>query len=153
MTEGAQGSVSLWGGRFAGGPADALAELSRSTHFDWRLARHHLAGSRAHARVLHHAGLLSDDDLAGMVDAIDRLDAMLSDWKGSSELSRFNACGDLRVAASAEMREVLDWSALFERLRLSHVRWDAPFGPEAVRESRPTFERMRRMAESCFAPA
>ena len=30
--------VSLWGGRFAGGPADALAELSRSTHFDWRLA-------------------------------------------------------------------------------------------------------------------
>ena len=75
MTEGAQGSVSLWGGRFAGGPADALAELSRSTHFDWRLARHDLAGSRAHARVLHHAGLLSDDDLAGMVDAIDRLDA------------------------------------------------------------------------------
>ena len=31
-------SISLWGGRFAGGPADALAELSRSTHFDWRLA-------------------------------------------------------------------------------------------------------------------
>ncbi len=74
MTEGA-GSVSLWGGRFAGGPADALAELSRSTHFDWRLARHDLAGSRAHARVLHHAGLLSEDDLAGMLDAIDRLDA------------------------------------------------------------------------------
>lgn len=66
---------ALWGGRFAGGPADALAELSRSTHFDWRLARHDLAGSRAHARVLHRAGLLSDADLAAMVDALDRLDA------------------------------------------------------------------------------
>ena len=26
----------LWGGRFASGPADALAALSKSTHFDWR---------------------------------------------------------------------------------------------------------------------
>ncbi|GMA85365.1 hypothetical protein GCM10025868_06150 [Angustibacter aerolatus] len=55
---------ALWGGRFSGGPADALAALSRSTHFDWRLARHDLAASRAHARVLHAAGLL-DDDQAG----------------------------------------------------------------------------------------
>ena len=29
---------SLWGGRFAGGPSDALAALSKSTHFDWVLA-------------------------------------------------------------------------------------------------------------------
>ena len=41
--------VSLWGGRFAGGPADALAALSKSTHFDWRLAAYDIAGSRAHA--------------------------------------------------------------------------------------------------------
>ena len=59
--------VSLWGGRFAGGPADALAALSKSTHFDWRLALHDLAGSRAHARVLHRAGLLSDTDLDGLL--------------------------------------------------------------------------------------
>ncbi|MCB2178107.1 MAG: argininosuccinate lyase [Actinomycetales bacterium] len=68
-------SGALWGGRFAGGPADALAELSRSTHFDWRLARHDVAGSRAHARVLHGAGLLDDDQLAGMLAALDALDA------------------------------------------------------------------------------
>jgi len=67
--------VSLWGGRFAGGPDQALAALSKSTHFDWRLAPHDLAGSRAHARVLHAAGLLSDEHLAGMLDGIDRLEA------------------------------------------------------------------------------
>ncbi|MFP5345506.1 MAG: argininosuccinate lyase, partial [Actinomycetes bacterium] len=67
--------LSLWGGRFAGGPADALAELSRSTHFDWRLARYDIAGSRAHARVLHRAGLLDDAELAMMLDALNRLDA------------------------------------------------------------------------------
>jgi len=65
----------LWGGRFAGGPSEALAALSVSTHFDWRLAGHDLAGSRAHARVLHRAGLLTADELAGMLAALDSLDA------------------------------------------------------------------------------
>ena len=67
--------AALWGGRFAGGPADALAALSKSTHFDWRLALHDVAGSRAHARVLHGAGLLDDATLAAMLDALDRLRA------------------------------------------------------------------------------
>ena len=39
-----------------------LEALSRTTHFDWRLTPYDLAGSRAHARVLHAAGLLSRAD-------------------------------------------------------------------------------------------
>ncbi|QDO88944.1 argininosuccinate lyase [Ornithinimicrobium ciconiae] len=66
-------TLSLWGGRFAGGPADALTELSRSTHFDWRLAPYDIAGSRAHARVLHQARLLTEEDLATMLDGLRRL--------------------------------------------------------------------------------
>ncbi|WP_407342486.1 argininosuccinate lyase [Pengzhenrongella phosphoraccumulans] len=68
-----QAPVSLWGGRFAGGPSEALAALSLSTHFDWRLARHDLAGSVAHARVLHGAGLLSDAELDAMLVALEKL--------------------------------------------------------------------------------
>jgi argininosuccinate lyase len=67
--------VSLWGGRFAGGPADALAALSKSTHFDWRLAPYDLAGSRAHARVLNSAGLLDDATLQAMLDGLEALRA------------------------------------------------------------------------------
>ncbi|MDU0349750.1 argininosuccinate lyase, partial [Actinomyces sp. MRS3W] len=66
--------MSLWGGRFTGGPADALAALSVSTHFDWRLARYDIAGSRAHARALHAAGLLDAAQLTGMLDALSRLE-------------------------------------------------------------------------------
>lgn len=65
---------ALWGGRFASGPADALAALSKSTHFDFRLARYDIAGSRAHARVLHRAGLLEESELAGMLSALERLE-------------------------------------------------------------------------------
>jgi argininosuccinate lyase len=67
--------VQLWGGRFSSGPAEAMAALSASTHFDWRLAPYDIAGSRAHARVLHKAGLLSDEELTGMLDALGALAA------------------------------------------------------------------------------
>jgi argininosuccinate lyase len=63
----------LWGGRFTGGPAEALAKLSMSVHFDWRLAPYDLAASKAHARVLHQARLLSDIELASMLAALDEL--------------------------------------------------------------------------------
>ena len=65
----------LWGGRFAGGPSPELEALSVSTHFDWRLAPYDLAGSRAHARVLHAAGLLTDDDLASLIAGLEGLEA------------------------------------------------------------------------------
>ncbi|CAL9580391.1 Argininosuccinate lyase [Nocardiopsis dassonvillei] len=68
-------ALRLWGGRFEGGPDQALARLSLSTHFDWRLARHDIAGSRAHARALHRAGLLTGDELDRMIEGLDRLEA------------------------------------------------------------------------------
>ena len=71
--------MALWGGRFAGGPADALAALSKSTHFDWRLAAYDIAGSKAHARVLAAAGLLDDATLAEMLRGLDQLAADVAD--------------------------------------------------------------------------
>ena len=62
--------TSLWGGRFAGSPAEALARLSVSVQFDWRLAPYDLAASRAHARVLARAGLLDDGELDRMLGAL-----------------------------------------------------------------------------------
>ncbi len=64
---------ALWGGRFADGPSPELEALSRSTHFDWRLTPYDLAGSRAHARALHRAGLLADDALATLLAGLDTL--------------------------------------------------------------------------------
>ncbi len=67
--------VRLWGGRFQGGPAEALARLSVSVQFDWRLAPYDLAASRAHARVLARAGLLDADEVGRMLAALDDLEA------------------------------------------------------------------------------
>jgi argininosuccinate lyase len=73
------GPMRLWGGRFEGGPAAALAQLSLSVHFDWRLARYDLRASRAHARMLHRAGLLTSDEADAMVKALDDLDHAVED--------------------------------------------------------------------------
>ncbi|MCD4550146.1 argininosuccinate lyase [Schaalia sp. lx-260] len=65
--------MSLWGGRFSGAPADALAALSVSTHFDWRLAQCDIRGSHAHADALFAAGLLDNDEIRRMHEALDSL--------------------------------------------------------------------------------
>jgi argininosuccinate lyase len=67
--------IRLWGGRFVGGPAQALARLSLSVHFDWRLAPYDLAASRAHAHILADAGLLDAAELGRMLAALDDLEA------------------------------------------------------------------------------
>ncbi|MFJ7268371.1 argininosuccinate lyase [Streptomyces sp. NPDC099050] len=67
------GDVRLWGARFADGPAEALAKLSASVHFDWCLAPYDIAGSKAHARALAKAGLLTADELGRMLDGLDQL--------------------------------------------------------------------------------
>ena len=62
---------SLWGGRFADGPSDALTALSRSTHFDWVLAPYDVTASRAHTEILFNAGLLTADQRDGLLVGLD----------------------------------------------------------------------------------
>ena len=69
----AQSSDALWGGRFSGITADAMAALSKSTHFDWRLARYDLRGTAAHVKALNAAGYLNDDELGVIEKAIKEL--------------------------------------------------------------------------------
>jgi argininosuccinate lyase len=64
---------ALWGARFATGPSPELAELSRSTHFDWDLALYDIAGSHAHAKALAAAGYLTADEEEAMHDGLDTL--------------------------------------------------------------------------------
>lgn len=80
---------ALWGARFATGPSPELAELSRSTHFDWDLALYDIAGSHAHAKALAAAGYLTADEERAMHAGLDELAQGITD-------------GTLRPAASDE---------------------------------------------------
>ncbi len=69
-----QNSTTLWHGRFAGGPAEALQALNDSLPFDRRLFREDIAGSRAHVRMLAEVGLLTGaerDEILGALDVVE----------------------------------------------------------------------------------
>ena len=48
----------LWGGRFVQGPEASAIALSKSVHFDWRLAPYDLRSSIAHLAILKKNGLI-----------------------------------------------------------------------------------------------
>ncbi|MBW2658521.1 MAG: argininosuccinate lyase [Deltaproteobacteria bacterium] len=57
------GSKKLWGGRFAEGTAASVETFTASIHYDSRLYKYDIAGSRAHAVMLAGQGILSPDEL------------------------------------------------------------------------------------------
>ena len=67
----AQRGSTLWHGRFAEGPADALMAYTASIAFDRRLWQDDIAGSRAHVKGLAHVGLLSKAERDAVLAALD----------------------------------------------------------------------------------
>ena len=52
---------NLWGGRFSSNPEASMFALSRSVHFDWRLAPYDLRSSLAHLSVLESQSIIAPD--------------------------------------------------------------------------------------------
>lgn len=94
---------ALWGGRFAGGPSPELAELSRSTHFDWILAPYDIAGSHAHATALEAAGYLEADEAARMHAGLDALATRIADGTLLPQPGDEDVHGALEAALIAEV--------------------------------------------------
>jgi argininosuccinate lyase len=65
--------MALWGGRFAQGPEESVFALSRSVHFDWRLAPYDLRSSMAHLAILNKSGLISPKDAEAILKALKEL--------------------------------------------------------------------------------
>jgi argininosuccinate lyase len=75
------GTNKMWGGRFAGGPADIMAEINVSIEFDKRLAAEDIAGSRAHARMLADQGIITQEDGAAITRGLDQIEKEIADGK------------------------------------------------------------------------
>ena len=65
--------MALWGGRFAQGPEESVFALSRSVHFDWRLAPYDLRSSMAHLAILNKSGLIAPTDADAILKALKEL--------------------------------------------------------------------------------
>jgi argininosuccinate lyase/amino-acid N-acetyltransferase len=69
--------MALWGGRFESGPDALFRALNDSLPFDYRMAVQDIEGSRAWARAIHRAGVLTADELTKLLGALDELGAIV----------------------------------------------------------------------------
>ncbi|MBT3884597.1 MAG: argininosuccinate lyase, partial [Rhodospirillaceae bacterium] len=80
---------SIWGGRFSGGPAEAMQRINASIGFDCRLYGQDIAGSLAHADMLCAQGIISAEDgaaiAAGLKDILAEIEAGNFEFKAELE--------------------------------------------------------------------
>ena len=75
------GESPRWGGRFAQRMDPGAEAFTASLAFDRRLWPHDIEGSRAWARALQRAHLLTDDELAALLRGLDAVQAELADGR------------------------------------------------------------------------
>ncbi len=63
----------LWGGRFEGGPAEAMERINASIDFDRQLYAQDIAGSQAHCEMLVRQGIISSEDGAAIRDGLEEI--------------------------------------------------------------------------------
>jgi argininosuccinate lyase len=83
MSEESSASVRnqrLWGGRFAAHPSEEMDRLNRSLPVDQRLWREDIAGSRAWARGLGAAGVITPAEADRLVKGLDGVHTRLDGW-------------------------------------------------------------------------
>lgn len=64
------GSGKMWGGRFGEGTAASVEAFTASIHYDSRLYKYDIAGSKAHAAMLADHGILSLEELAAITEGL-----------------------------------------------------------------------------------
>ncbi len=79
----------MWKGRFAQETAALVQQFGESISYDWRLYKHDIAGSIAHARAQMNAGLLTADEFSqiesGLLEVEADIDAGRFEFKTSLE--------------------------------------------------------------------
>ena len=96
-------------GRFTGDPGAGLAQFTESISFDWRLWRHDILGSIAHATMLKRIGVLTKEEQMAVVKVLDEIGEEIAggrfQWRPELEDVHMNIEAELtrRVPAGAKL--------------------------------------------------
>ncbi len=93
----------MWGGRFSGGPAEAMDMINPSIDFDKRLYAQDIAGSQAHCRMLMDQNIISHEDGEKILQGLEQVRAEIE--AGAFNFSR--ALEDIHMNVEARLREII----------------------------------------------
>ncbi len=94
---------TLWGGRFAGGPAQIMQRINASIGFDHRLYAQDIAGSKAHCEMLVAQGIIT---LADGTQILAGLDTILAEIT-AGKFSFSEALEDIHMNIEARLAELI----------------------------------------------
>ena len=100
-------SNTMWGGRFAGSPAEAMEEINASIEFDRKLAAQDIAGSEAHLAMLARQGIIEAADAQAIAKG-------LAQVKGEIEAGTFSfsrALEDIHMNVESRLSEIVGAAA------------------------------------------
>lgn len=69
----AKQSTKLWGGRFSETTEASVEEFTASVHYDWRLYRQDIAGSKAHAKMLARQEMITQEECDAILQGLDAI--------------------------------------------------------------------------------
>jgi argininosuccinate lyase len=98
---------TMWGGRFADGPAAVMAAINASIYFDWRLYAQDIQGSKAHAAMLANTKIITKKDAIAIRKGLDRIGAEI-------EAGKFNfdpAFEDIHMNVEARLHKLIGAAA------------------------------------------
>jgi len=101
--------TALWGGRFEEKTDQAVQDFTRSVHFDQRLFRQDIRGSKAHAKMLQYIGVVTAAELKAIQGGLDQILKEIEDgkfvWRDDLEDVHMNIESALteRVPAGAKL--------------------------------------------------
>ena len=97
------GANTMWGGRFSGGPAEAMAAINPSVAFDRRLYAQDIRASKAHCDMLVKTGIVDPTDGAAIQGG---LDTVLSEIEGGTFEFK-TTLEDIHMNVESRLREVI----------------------------------------------
>ena len=96
-------SNQMWGGRFASGPSAIMEEINASIGFDKKLYAQDIRGSKAHATMLAHQGIISAEDKDKILHG---LDTILSEIE-SGDFTFSRKLEDIHMNVEARLAELI----------------------------------------------
>jgi argininosuccinate lyase len=103
MTGAKKPANSVWGGRFAAGPAEIMRRINASIDFDKRLYAEDIAGSKAHCAMLVAQNILSPEDGAAITAGLEQIRSEIE--SGSFVFSAENE--DIHMNIEARLAELI----------------------------------------------
>jgi argininosuccinate lyase len=94
---------TLWGGRFAGGPAEIMERINASIDFDKRLYAEDIAGSTAHCAMLVRQNILTPEDGEAITQGLGQILAEIEGGRFAFRRDR----EDIHMNIEARLAEII----------------------------------------------